>query len=106
MAISVLNGFIYECGGCNGDNCIWNEPYAKPLNSCNRFDPKKNQWSPIANMTHARMGHSMVEFDGKLIVFGGEMENTVEMYEPKTNKWNLIETKLFEMRAYSGTVIL
>ena len=45
VAVAVLNGYLYAIGGSDGQ-C--------PLNTVERYDPRKNQWAPMAPMSTRR----------------------------------------------------
>ena len=45
VAVAVLNGYLYAIGGSDGQ-C--------PLNTVERYDPRKNQWAPMSPMSTRR----------------------------------------------------
>jgi len=89
----VMDGLIYVVGG--GDGKDW-------LCSAEVFDPKKNVWRSIADLSAKRWKCGLVELGGFLYAVGGMDSpragfwgaplNTVERYCPRTNEWTSVES--------------
>lgn len=62
------------------------------LSSCERYDPKTNQWEFIASMRWKRSDASAAELDGKIYIVGGydgrQNLNSMEVYDVEKGKWN------------------
>ena len=83
-----LNGKIFICGGCDGQNV---------LSSCEVYDTQLNRWQHIAPMKSSRMRHSAVVHAGKVYVFGGVNVDigspalkSVECYSPEEGRWTKV----------------
>ncbi|KAG1662861.1 Kelch-like protein 10 [Nymphon striatum] len=87
VSVAVLGDFIYAVGGVEGPNT---------LRTVEKYYPSSNQWNYVTSMNVAKSSASVNEINGKLYVIGGievfEEEdlclNTVEMFDPDTNKWS------------------
>ncbi len=44
VEVASLGKYLYAIGGYDG----------RPLDSCERYDPQSNKWTPIASMIHRR----------------------------------------------------
>lgn len=82
-----LGGFIYSCGGFDGE---------KDLRDCEFFMPDANEWTPISSLNVARSGCKTVAAEGKLYTLGGwngtEILSSCEVYDPRSNRWSRIES--------------
>jgi N-acetylneuraminic acid mutarotase len=98
-----IDGKIYVFGG---DTIASQSPESlNCMRSVEVFDGKV--WRYIPSMKHKRLGSSAVVVDGKAIVMGGydgEYHNTVEMYDPKTNKWSMPFAKMIQSRYAASAV--
>ena len=83
--VAELNGFLYVVGGFDDNS---------PLNSVEKFDPKLNQWTTMANMSCPRGGVGVAALAGKIYAVGGHDGSnylqSVESYDPQTNKWEMV----------------
>ena len=56
-----------------------------------QYDPRKNQWAPVAPMASRRLQFGVANLSGDLFIVGGRdglrTLNTVESYIQKTNRW-------------------
>lgn len=85
------------------------------LSSSEIYDPLKNSWLKVADLTRARLGHrSTLLPDGRILVTGGTTvvegdllgpETTAEIYDPILNKWSLIATDLVARKDHSAVLI-
>lgn len=68
LGIVSLDGCLYATGGANydGGHTIFK--------SVEKYDPKTDTWTLVADMNHARFGHGVVSHAGKIYVFGGYRE--------------------------------
>ncbi|KAI3434220.1 F-box domain-containing protein [Psidium guajava] len=85
------------CGFCVINNCLYVaggecEGIQRTLRSAELFDPNKNQWSPIADMTTAMVPFIGVVYDGKWFLkgLGSHQEVVSEAYVPESNTWTAI----------------
>ncbi|XP_064621502.1 kelch-like protein 13 isoform X1 [Lineus longissimus] len=83
--IVVMNNILYVVGVRNLVT------YA--VDSCYRYDPCLDKWSPIEPLQTSRTQCPVVALNGKLIVLGGSAVNrmildTVEVYDPITDTWS------------------
>ncbi len=91
-ALVRIGADIYVIGGYNGKNKTF-------LKSCERFDTKANKWTPIASLNTQRCAFAATSLNGdKIAVCGGydgkKRLDTIELYDPKSEEWKLLETKL------------
>ena len=54
------------------------------------LDGKSSIISELSPMTYPKIKHSMIGYDDKIYVVGGENSDTVERYDIKSNKWELL----------------
>ena len=54
------------------------------------LDGKSSIISELSPMTYPKIKHSMIGYDDKIYVVGGENSDTVERYDIKTDKWELL----------------
>ncbi|KAL0436736.1 UNVERIFIED_CONTAM: F-box/kelch-repeat protein [Sesamum radiatum] len=81
----IINNCLYVAGGeCEG--------LQRTLSSAEVYDPNRNRWSFIADMTTAMVPFIGVVYDGKWFVkgLGAHREVLCEAYTPETNAWNPI----------------
>ena len=103
---------MYVTGGTTKD-------YDIALKTAECYDPDSNSWSSVADMNVARVSHCLVAANGMLFAIGGFedgdygldiMDETVidsmEVYNPDTDTWTMIEEKLDGRVAYSGACAL
>lgn len=61
------------------------------LSSVERYDPVRNEWTIVANMTVRRSGFGMISVNGKLHAVGGydgvNYLSSAEIYDHKLNCW-------------------
>lgn len=77
-------GYLYVAGG-RDTNCLI-------LNSCEKYSPFTNSWTPVAPMSHGRVGFGLVAVENCVYALGGSNDITdpltsVEMYDVFTDKW-------------------
>jgi N-acetylneuraminic acid mutarotase len=65
------------------------------LSSVESYDFKKNTWSQLSYLHHARKSHSSIVFKGFIYVFGGHdgqnYLNSVERYDWTTDTWTVMK---------------
>ncbi|XP_076811701.1 kelch-like protein 25 [Clavelina lepadiformis] len=76
----VLNNEIYAIGGDDGSN---------HLSSVEKYNLDTKAWIDVPSMNEERWDGSACVVDGLIWVFGGEYAETVEFYDPATNKWQV-----------------
>lgn len=88
----VVDGKIYIIGGSAANRKEWR------LDIVDVYDPATDTWAKAKNMNHARSGAAVSVVDGKIYVMGGtgwpQIPNhpgpflsSIEVYNPKTNRW-------------------
>ena len=103
-----ISYFLEDCAYCNmspklyitggkikSDNTESNNSlYSNKLFVIDLFqttlDGKSAIISELSPMTYPKIKHSMIAYDDKIYVVGGENSDTVERYDIKTNKWELL----------------
>ena len=87
---------LYITGGKlkNNDTNSKNSLYSNKLLVVDLFqttlDGKNSTISELAPMTYPAIKHSMIGYDDKIYVVGGENSDKVERYDIKTNTWELL----------------
>ena len=61
VRVGVIRGIIYAVGGYDGST---------HLNTVECFDPVRNSWTPVANMTSRRSSAGVAVINNKLFVVG------------------------------------
>jgi len=129
ISCAVVEGKIYIAGGLkaieNGPTSPNKWSYANITNVNEVYDPLTNDWKSLASMPTKRHGAFMASVNGKIYVIGGMGDvndmwktlSTVEMYDPKTDKWEIkkslpeprdgfslsvINDKIFVIGGFSG----
>ncbi|BAP41289.1 Kelch repeat type 1-containing protein [Pseudomonas sp. StFLB209] len=102
-ASAVCNGQLYVYGGSNGGypTDFW------------RYTPATNQWAQLVGEQTgaARSGATMVEFEGKLYLFGGGGDTsptwvkTLRVYDPVAGTWTSKANAPSERISHSAVVI-
>ena len=87
-----------------------------PMNLVEVYDPSTDKWSDIAPMNSKRSGMAAAPLGGKLYVAGGYdgsstargccQINSVEVYDPSTNKWSAVASMSNERRYALGAASL
>lgn len=110
--VTAMNGYVYVAGGVS-------KPDRSDLKAeLLRYDPVNDQWSSLANMTHARHSFELVPFRGKLVAYGGvatffdpaanatvtKVTNLTEAYDPVTNSWTPMPNATHALAAYAAEV--
>ena len=81
----VVDDFVYVIGGRSGISVT---------NVNERYDPATNTWTTMAAMPTPRSAMAACEFEGRIIVAGGELPQLFavnEIYNPVTNQWTCQE---------------
>merc|ERR1719147_606275 len=77
------------------------------LSSVESYDPERNAWSPVADLSVPRERAGVGVIDGVLYCVGGETSNgstnTVEMYREATNTWSQV-AEMNHRRAGTGVL--
>ncbi|XP_053610720.1 ring canal kelch homolog isoform X2 [Plodia interpunctella] len=94
--VGVVEGALYAVGGHDG-------PAVR--RSVERFRAGLG-WAPAPAMRTARRNAAVVAHAGKLYVVGGDDGaanlDTVEVFEPSTETWTMLESRLAVARSYAG----
>jgi len=80
MGVGVVGNEIYAFGGEN-------ENYDQ-VNTAEKYDPKKDAWTPVAPMNNVRRFLCAAVVGDKLYAIGGDGYKSVEVYDPKMNTWS------------------
>lgn len=84
---TALGGFIYAVGGASSYNMETTYSF------CERYDPTKNRWTPIAALPKRRYYHSACALGNLLYVIGGRETSggpptsSVYIYDPTHDAW-------------------
>ncbi len=95
QSVALWQGKFYVIGGQDGHDCG-----SLDKSWVHVYDPYLDNWERLAdlpvNLSHMEPGTSVV--DGKIIVFGGEIDNVptgiLWQYDPATNQWSQIDQLL------------
>ena len=91
FGVGVVDGYLYVVGG--GE---WTSVGTNILQSVERYDPEKNQWSFVAPMKSKRCQLTVVTDKTTMYAVGGIGKKrdlaTCEVYNSVKNKWSVIAT--------------
>ena len=100
---AVIDGQIYAVGGEHGHHGLdphVESPYIQHANVY-RYDPARDAWTRLADLpvptSHAEGG--TVVINNKIVVMGGivvgsTVHNHIQVYDPATGKWTLLQSTL------------
>ena len=97
LAASSLNGYIYAVGGNEVSNTM--NGIARH-DTCERFDPRKNQWTMISSISRPREAIAMASLgSSSLFIAGGydglKFLDECEKYDPIKNEWTKVHLLFF-----------
>ncbi|XP_067943106.1 kelch-like protein 41 [Watersipora subatra] len=90
FAVASIDNKVYVSGGLD----VIDE---SPVNALIVYDGYTGEWRLLSGMKKNRCNHTMVNWKGRLLVTGGEINahkkltSTCEVYYPETDKWVLID---------------
>ncbi|MBA0563250.1 hypothetical protein Golob_008241 [Gossypium lobatum] len=92
FGVTIVNGKLLAIAGYSVIDGI-----ASASPDVYQYDSCLNRWSRLADLNVARADFACAEVNGKVYVVGGygvegESLSTVELYDPDTDKWTLIES--------------
>ena len=99
-------GKIFVVGGYGDSN------FQTLEESCEVFDPTVSQWTLLSRPLMPRAASALVSFDHHLYLFGGEDNtneqklDTVECYDIKNDKWELIGTMPEKLACLQASMLL
>ncbi|KAK6020885.1 kelch repeat protein, partial [Ostertagia ostertagi] len=71
------------------------------LSSVEKYDPRTNEWTAVADMNEERWGVALAVVNGRLYAVGGDNGSTdldtVEVFDPEANQW-IIHSRMNERR--------
>merc|ERR1719223_1920227 len=113
-ACASLGGRIYAVGGCSLPRGAQpRQVFMETLQSCEVYDPDRDEWRPCASLRVARSGLKVVALkDRYLVAVGGcddvfgraETQPTVELYDTHLDSWTVLDTRLAHPRTSAGVV--
>ncbi len=65
---------------------------------CESYDIAGDKWSPFPDMNVDRYIFGLVEFQGSVYAIGGGDGDSIERFDEKSNRWQLLDYKLKEKR--------
>lgn len=84
-AVLLTNGTVLVCGGSDAADGIYYETNAAIYN------PVTQTWTNTAPLHEARSGHTATRLpNGKVLVVGGNGDNTAEIYDPVAKTWSFV----------------
>ena len=106
------NNMIYVAGGASRPD------RSDVTDRLMRYDPINNNWTQLSSMNTPRHSFQLVEFQGKLIAYGGigvffdpianttvyGETNMTEAYDPLTNTWTQLTNSSKKLVAYAADV--
>ncbi|XP_039288119.1 LOW QUALITY PROTEIN: kelch-like protein 5 [Nilaparvata lugens] len=91
VGVAVLNGYLYAVGG---HDVPATNPHALRFCCVERYDPKTNSWTLVANMSVGRDSVGVSLLGDHLFAVGGYdgqyYLQLVEAYDSQTNEWNQV----------------
>ena len=88
-ATLLYSGKVLVTGGYNLD--IFSHPAARSRSTAYVFDPATKAWTPVGNMSRARVGHVAIRlYSGHVLVAGGTEDvndTSSDVYNPYSNQW-------------------
>ena len=98
VGVAVGGEYLFAIGGFDDSS---------PLDSVEKYDPRTNQWTYVANMTTCRGGVGAGAMGGRLWAVGGhngeQYLNSVESYNLLADRWEE-SAPMHVFRAGSGVV--
>ncbi|XP_075227161.1 kelch-like protein 5 [Lycorma delicatula] len=91
VGVSVMNGYLYALGG---HDVPATNPLALRFNCVERYDPKTDSWTTVANMSIGRDSVGVSLLGDYLFAVGGydgqKYLQLVESYDSQTNEWHQV----------------
>ncbi|KAK6014253.1 kelch repeat protein [Ostertagia ostertagi] len=79
LGSAVIDDYIYAVGGLNESH--------SPLSSVEKYDPRRNAWTPAPDMNNRRYGSALAVVNEMLYAVGGydgtAEQDIVEVFDPK-----------------------
>ncbi len=98
----VYDDKIYVPGGCTDEG--------QPIDSLEIYDPQTDIWKQGKSMPAARCAYGLTVFQDKLYLFGGwngqSFEDTIFVYSPQEDIWEVIEATMPQAKGYVGAATL
>ena len=97
-ALALPGGRILIAGG---QTSLDVSPYAELL------DPSAGTVADGGRLTLSRQGHAMTLLtDGRVLVSGGQGRDSAEVWDPATNRWRLLPSRMRHARAWHSATVL
>ncbi|XP_038603001.1 kelch domain-containing protein 7A [Tachyglossus aculeatus] len=81
-AVGCLFNYLFVVAGCEGPGSASGRVFC--------YNPCTDIWSEVCPLNQARPHCKLVALDGRLYAIGGECLNSVERYDPRTDRWDFI----------------
>lgn len=110
-ATLLASGKVLVAGGLNLQlGATAGSQTSTKLASAELYDPATNSWTPAANLTTTRYGHTSITLgNGRAMVIAGTAPNyakNAEIYDPATNSWVVSGTLATLHATQSASVLL
>ena len=96
-----LHGMLYVVGGHDSNK--------EDMVAVERYDPRKRQWTRLADLPEPRSQMGLTSLDGLLYAVGGWQDrvvtDTVYVYNPARNSWRSVEDVPFRLRGAAICVL-
>ena len=108
FAVCSFHDCILVSGGCVFDDA---HIRCNHTQSCELFTFKSNRWMEVTSLNLYRSHHAMVYFGGKAWAIGGycmsksEATDSIELFDPVANKWEVSEVRMVQKRQDHGAVV-
>ena len=102
---------FHECILVSGGGTVDDAGQINNTRTCELFTFESNRWVEVAKMNFSRCAHAMVYFDDKAWAIGGYSlsmggeSNSIELFDPIANRWDVSEVRMVKKRQGHGAVV-